>query len=100
MTRTAHVGIWTVAITIEACLYIVGTSAESSGVSVGGGIALALTQLPGSYVARILVPSWTPLWCFDVVMFVTQATVFAGAIYSALFIKGRQSEAYEPPSER
>ena len=84
--------LWAVAIVVEALLLAIGIHLERSNASLGAGIALALTQLPGSYLANFIVSSAAPLWLFDAVMFTIQTAVFGTGLHVLKFLRNKVTD--------
>jgi hypothetical protein len=93
--------LWVVALGVEAVLLAIGTHLDRTNTSLGAGIALALTQLPGSYLSELVVSNTAPQWLFDMLMFIVQTLVFGTVLHVIKFLKCKVANASnarpEPP---
>jgi hypothetical protein len=78
-----------VALCSEAVLYLIGLHLERSNASLGEGIAIAITQMPGSRVAQLLFGTSASLALLDTVMFVIQTVLFSLVLCALKFSKNR-----------
>lgn len=85
--------LWFIAFGSEGILLAIVFYFDRTNVSFGAGIALALTQLPGSYLSELMVSNTGPQWLYDPLMFSIQTLLFGATLHLAKFVKGKIKDA-------
>ena len=81
--------IWIIAFVVEVVLLAIGLYLAGTNASLGDGILIALTQLPGSYLSEILLwETATNIWAY---MFtaIFQTLFFGTVLHAAKFVKNK-----------
>jgi hypothetical protein len=81
--------VWIAAICVEGILYALGNYLERTHASLGAGIAVGLTQLPGSFIGDLVLPRSSPLWLFDLVMCGVQVVAFSIFFHLVLLLRAK-----------
>ena len=91
--------IWFMALLTETAFLLLGYYLEYTNASLGTGIAVGLTQLPGSYLSGLLVSTASTLWLFDILMYVIQVLVFGIALHLIVYIMRLVARAKQHKNE-
>lgn len=93
--------LWYIAFGLEGVLLAIVLHFDRANASLGAGIMLALTQLPGSYLSELMVSNTAPQWLFDLLMFSIQTLLFGAALHLIKFVKRKVTNVSnarpEPP---